>query len=114
MGDISQRDTLLHAGVEKAEVLICTVPDVLLKGINNERLVRMLRGMNPMAKIIATADVLSHANVLMEAGADYVSVARLREAPDLMQAVIAATEGLIVEKQDALKALLADRKEVLP
>ncbi len=38
-GDISQRDTLLHAGVEQAEVLICTVPDSVLKGITNERLV---------------------------------------------------------------------------
>jgi Kef-type K+ transport system membrane component KefB len=113
-GDISQRDTLLHAGVEKAEILICTVPDVLLKGINNERLVRLLRGLNPTAKIIATADVLSHANVLMEAGADYVSVARLREASDLLQAVVAATAGLIVEKQDALKLLLEERREVLP
>jgi alanine racemase len=77
-------------------------------------LVRLLRGLNPTAKIIATADVLSHANVLMEAGADYVSVARLREASDLLQAVVAATEGLIVEKQDALKLLLEDRREVLP
>jgi voltage-gated potassium channel Kch len=113
-GDISQRDTLLHAGVEKAEILICTVPDALLKGINNERLVRLLRGLNPTAKIIATADVLNHANLLLEAGADYVSVARLREAEDLLQAVAAAAEGLLDEKRDALKAVLDGRSEVLP
>jgi Kef-type K+ transport system membrane component KefB len=113
-GDISQRDTLLHAGVEKAEVLICTVPDALLKGINNERLVRLLRGLNPAAKIIATADVLSHANILLEAGADYVSVARLREAGDLLQAVVASAEGLLDEKRTALKDLLDGRSEVLP
>lgn len=113
-GDISQRDTLLHAGVEKAEVLICTIPDALLKGINNERLVRLLRGLNSKAKIIATADVLSHASVLLEAGADYVSVARLREAGDLLQAVVAASEGLIDEKRGGLKTLLEGRAEVLP
>ena len=113
-GDISQRDTLLHAGVEKAEILICTVPDALLKGINNERLVRLLRGLNPTAKIIATADVLSHANILLEAGADYVSVARLREASDLLQAVAAAAEGLLDEKRLVLKDLLDGRTEVLP
>jgi Kef-type K+ transport system membrane component KefB len=113
-GDISQRDTLLHAGVEKAEILICTVPDALLKGINNERLVRLLRGLNPKAKIIATADVLSHASMLLEAGADYVSVARLQEANDLLQAVVAAAEGLIDEKRTTLKDVLAGRSEVLP
>ena len=41
--DISQRDTLLHAGVDKAGVLISTIPDSLLKGTSNERLVRLLR-----------------------------------------------------------------------
>ena len=60
-GDISQRDTLIHAGVEHAEVLICTVPDSVLKGITNERLVRLLRGLNPKAKIIATAEFLAQA-----------------------------------------------------
>ena len=112
-GDISQRDTLLHAGVENAEVLICTVPDSVLKGITNERLVRLLRGLNPNAKIIATAEVLAHAETLLEAGADYVSVARLREADDLLEAVRAATKGLLSEKGAALKRILEGRQEVL-
>ncbi len=112
-GDISQRDTLLHAGVERAEVLISTVPDSMLKGTSNERLVRLLRGLNPNAKIIATAEMLVQAEVLLEAGADYVSVARLREASDLLEAVRAATEDLLHEKRDALKSLLKDRREVL-
>ncbi len=112
-GDISQRDTLLHAGVEKADVLICTVPDSVLKGITNERLVRLLRGLNPKARIIATAEVLGQVEVLLEAGADYVSVARLREADDLLEAVRAATEGLLGQKRTVLRKALADRREVL-
>ncbi len=112
-GDISQRDTLLHAGVEKAEVIVCTIPDSLLKGSSNERLVRLLRGLNPTAKIIATAEVLAQASLLLEVGADYVSVARLREADDLLSAVRAATEGLLDEKRTALKTALAGRNEVL-
>ncbi len=112
-GDISQRDTLLHAGVEHAEVLICTVPDSILKGINNERLVRLLRGLNPKAKIIATAEVLAQADILLEAGANYVSLARLREADDLLEAVRAATEGLIGQKRATLKRVLDGRHEVL-
>lgn len=112
-GDISQRDTLLHAGVEHAEVLICTVPDAVLKGTTNERLVRLLRGLNPTAKIISTAEVLAQAKVLLEAGADYVSVARLQEAGDLLEAVRAATEGLLGEKKRTLRKVLAGREEVL-
>ncbi len=112
-GDISQRDTLLHAGVEHAQVLICTVPDSILKGITNERLVRLLRGLNAKAKIIATAEVLSQAQLLLEAGADYVSIARLREADDLLEAVRAATEGLLRQKRATLKRTLEGRQEVL-
>lgn len=112
-GDISQRDTLVHAGVDKAEVLISTVPDSLLKGTNNERLVRLLRGLNPNAKIIATADVIAEAGRLLEAGADYVTVARLHEASDLLKAVRAATEGLLDEKRVELQAVLDERREVL-
>jgi Kef-type K+ transport system membrane component KefB len=112
-GDISQRETLLHAGVEHAEVILCTVPDSLLKGTTNEKLVRLLRGLNPTARIIAVAEVLSQAEALLEAGADYVSVARLREADDLLEAIRAATEGLLGQKREALQAKLRGRIEVL-
>ncbi len=112
-GDISQRETLLHAGVEHARVLICTVPDSILKGTTNERLVRMLRGLNPKAKIIATTEMLTEVESLLAAGADYVSVARLREASDLLEAVRAATEDLLEEKRAALQRTLEGRAEVL-
>jgi voltage-gated potassium channel Kch len=112
-GDISQRETLLHAGVERAEVLICTVPDSLLKGSSNERLVRLLRNLNPRAVIIATADVFSQVTVLEAAGANYVSVPRLHEAGDLLEAVRAASKGLIEEKWQQLQQSLSNRREVL-
>ena len=112
-GDISQRDTLLHAGLDKAEVLIATIPDSLLKGTTNERLVRLLRGLNPTAKIIATADVLAQAAQLLEAGADYVTIPRLHAANDLLEAIQAATEGLLDQKRDVLVEALRDRSEVL-
>ena len=113
-GDISQRDTLVHIGVAAAEVLICTVPDALLKGITNEKLVRQLRELNPKARIIAPADILADVPRLRAAGADYVSVARLGEAIDLCEAVRAAEEGLLDEKQADLELLLEKRDEVLP
>jgi Kef-type K+ transport system membrane component KefB len=112
-GDISHRETLVHAGVDKAEVLISIVPDSLLKGTTNERLVRLLRQLNPTAKIIATADVLAGADQLLDAGADYVTVPRLHQAGDLFEAVRAAREGLLDEKRAALREILRERREVL-
>jgi Kef-type K+ transport system membrane component KefB len=112
-GDISHRDTLVHAGVDKAEVLISTVPDSLLKGTTNARLVSLLRDLNPTAKIIATADVIAQAAELLDAGADYVNVPRLRQAGDLLEAVRAARDGLLDQKRTALREILLDRREVL-
>jgi voltage-gated potassium channel Kch len=112
-GDISQRDTLLHAGVEKAEVIVCTIPDSLLKGSSNERLTRLLRGLNSTARIIATAETLEQGRVLLEAGADYVSLSRLHEASDLLEAIRAADAGLLNEKRTTLQAVLQGRSEVL-
>lgn len=112
-GDISQQETLHHAGVGEAEVLVCTVPDSLLKGITNVKLVRQLRAMNPRAKIISTAEVLTEVPLLYAAGADYVSVARLDEAAELCEVLEATECHLLREKRDKLDCLLADRKEVL-
>jgi Kef-type K+ transport system membrane component KefB len=112
-GDISQRDTLVHAGVEQAQVLVCTIPDSLLKGTTNEKLVRLLRGLSPKASILATAESVSQAELLLEAGADHVSLPRLLEAGDLLETVRAATKGLLPAKRRALKIALAGRREVL-
>jgi Kef-type K+ transport system membrane component KefB/voltage-gated potassium channel Kch len=113
-GDISQRDTLAHAGVSHAEVIVCTVPDSLLKGITNEKLVRQLRELNPTARIIAPAELLDEVPRLRAAGADYVSLARLNVAADLYEAIRAAEEGLLSVKQGALETQLRERQEVLP
>lgn len=113
-GDISQRDTLAHAGIGRAEVIVCTISDSLLKGTTNEKLVRQLRELNPAARIIAPADLLADVARLRSAGADYVSVPRLEEASDLCEAVRAAEEGLLADKQAKLEELLTQRREVLP
>jgi Kef-type K+ transport system membrane component KefB len=113
-GDISQRETLMHAGIVHAKIILCTIPNALLKGTTNERFVRQLRELNPTAKIIVTADVLSEAPALYEAGANYLSLPRLDEAIDLCDALEAATGGLLEEKRAKVDALLANRSEVLP
>ena len=113
-GDISHPETLLHAGVSSAEILISTVPDALLKGTTNAKLVRHLREINPEAKIIAVADVLDQVASLYAAGADYVSVARLEEAAALCEVLEAIESNLLDDMRANLVERLDGRQEVLP
>jgi Kef-type K+ transport system membrane component KefB/voltage-gated potassium channel Kch len=113
-GDIAHVETLAHAGIAEAEIVISSVPDSLLKGTSNERLVRYVRAANPGAKIVATADVLSETQTLYAAGADYVTIARLDQANELVEVVTAAEAGLIDDMRSRLEARLRDRREILP
>ncbi len=113
-GDISNVDTLVHAGIGKAEIIILSVPDLLLVGANNEKLVRHVRSLNPTAKIVATADFLADVNDLYAAGADYVTVTRISDASELFSVIEAADAGLLAEKRAEMDVQLAERREVLP
>jgi Kef-type K+ transport system membrane component KefB/voltage-gated potassium channel Kch len=113
-GDISNVDTLVHAGVGKAEIIILSVPDSLLKGANNEKLVRHVRSLNTAAKIISTADVLSDVADQYAAGADYVVVTRLSDAHELFNVIEAADQGLLDDKRAEIDVRLSERREVLP
>jgi len=90
------------------------VPDSLLKGTTNEKLVRYVRAVNPTTKIVATAEVFSQVDDLYAAGADYVTVARLAEANELIEVVTAAEDGLLDQLREKLDPRLRDRREVLP
>ena len=113
-GDISQRDTLLHAGLGKAEIIICSLPDMLLKGASNRRLLQQLHELNPDAKIIVHAENLSDVETLYAAGASYISAPRLLEAAELLHAIEAADISLLHEKRAGQMAHLAGRDEVIP
>jgi Kef-type K+ transport system membrane component KefB len=113
-GDISNSDTLVHAGIGNAELIILSVPDSLLVGANNEKLVRHVRSLNPAAKIVATADLLADVNDLYEAGADYVTVTRINEARELFSVIEAVDAGLLEQKRAEMDMQLAERREVLP
>jgi len=113
-GDISNIDTLLHAGVAKAEIIILSVPDSLLKGANNEKLVRHVRSMNPDAKIISTADLLADVSDLYAAGADFVTVTRITDAAELYKVIEAVDSGLLADKRAEMDRRLSERREVLP
>ncbi len=113
-GDISNVDTLVHAGVGNAEIIILSVPDSLLKGANNEKLVRHVRSLNTTAKIVSTADLLADVEDQYAAGADYVVVTRLSDAHELFNVIEAADKGLLEDKRAEIDARLSERREVLP
>ena len=113
-GDISHRETLVHAGIDEAEIIVCSLPNTVLKGTNNLRLLREIRELNPHAKIIMQADLLADIPRLYQAGANYVSVPRLIEAQELCAVVQAARQNLLDEKRLELDRRLAERREVIP
>jgi voltage-gated potassium channel Kch len=113
-GDISQRETLVHAGADRAEVIVCSLPDSVLKGTNNLRLVRQLRELNRDAQIIATAESFPDVPALRAAGADYVSVPRLTESTELNDVLSAALNGTLSNLSDSRDPRLIERNEVLP
>ena len=112
-GDISQRETLVHAEIAHAEILVSTVPDYLLKGVTNEKLVRQLRSINPDAIIIAHADVLADIPRLYAAGASHVFVPRLIEAGELRRVLHAAEDGQLQPKRAEVDRCVSERREVL-
>jgi len=73
-GDITNADTLRHAGIEHARVVVSSISDWFLQGTNNLRLLRQARGLAPAARIVVTADSPAGALRLYAEGADYVLV----------------------------------------
>lgn len=71
-GDISSTETLKHAHIDQAQLIICTVPDLLLKGTSNLKLVYTLRTLSPKSTIVTTADFPEQVDDLKRTGADEV------------------------------------------
>lgn len=113
-GDISQRNTLHHAGVHHAEIIVCSLPDMVLKGASNRRMLRQLRELNPHAQIIVHAEKISDVPELYAEGANYVTVPRLLEASDLLKVLDAAQQNLLDEKRKEQSEQLEQRNEVIP
>ena len=115
-GDLSNSETLHHIGLNNAEIIVCTIPDDLLRGINNRSLVRVVRHINPDAIIIANAVSLDQVKPIYEAGADYVYMSRFEAAHALGEAVNEALENRIDdyrEKSAKKHWYTENRREVL-
>ena len=112
-GDVASQETLHHAAIHSAQVVVCTLPDSILKGTSNQRLLKQLLRSCPHAKIIVASETISGARALYDEGAHFVFVPRLHSAHRMAEVIrTARLEGLDhVRSQEY--AALQERDEVL-
>jgi voltage-gated potassium channel Kch len=113
-GDIGHSDVLKHANVAGAGLLVCTLPDSMLKGTTNVKLLRQISALAPDAKVIMTADFYYTASQLYDSGATFVFLPRLMSARELAVVVLAATTGQAEHMREEAMSALRVRDEVLP
>jgi Kef-type K+ transport system membrane component KefB len=115
-GDVGSIETLRHAGVGGAEVIVSTVPDHLLTGTTNAQLVKQLRGLAPRATIIANCTKVSEVPALRAAGADHVFRVASEVAIGVLPAIYAALNATLPSFLASLEeqhGLLEARAEVI-
>jgi Kef-type K+ transport system membrane component KefB len=112
-GDISHLDTLEHAGLEEAGIVLSTVSEDFLRGTDNVTLLRQIRRLNPHARVILTAETIERAHQMYAAGADYVILPRIETARAIVDVLDAIERGELDELRARALANLADRTEVL-
>ena len=113
-GDVDSIDTLRHAEISGADLVISTIQDSILKGTSNQRLMKQIRRHYPNAKVVVTAESTPKALELYSEGADYVFIPRLESARDLARIIEDSLEnGFDVAREQHL-AMLKQRNEVIP
>jgi Kef-type K+ transport system membrane component KefB len=112
-GDVAHADTLRHAGIENAELVISSITDDILRGTSNMRLMRSARAACPKARVMVTTDHVPQALQFYEAGADFVYLPRLHSSMQiariLKQGLIDGFDRIRVEEIEQL----SQRREVL-
>lgn len=113
-GDISNPDTLRVMQIEKAEMIICALPDRVLKGTTNLKLLFQLKKMAPEAKIILSSESVELARELYEKGASYVYIPRVIGAEALLEVI----QQMTIEGEEQIRSHsmenLSTRNEIIP
>jgi Kef-type K+ transport system membrane component KefB len=107
-GDVSHPDTLQHSGIGDAKLVISTIPDRILVGTNNLKLLRHVKALSPQAKIIMTAENADAALAMYAEGADYVLLPRRLAADKLYELI-----GSILNDDPALRELVGSEIDAL-
>jgi Kef-type K+ transport system membrane component KefB len=112
-GDIAHADTLRHAGIEEAELVVCSITDDVLRGTSNLRMLRNARATCPKAKVMLTTEHIPHALELYAAGADFVYIPRLHSASEIARILREGLAGGFEAARAGELERLSYRKEVL-
>jgi Kef-type K+ transport system membrane component KefB len=112
-GDISSVDTLKHAHVDCAKTIVCTIPDSILRGITNEKLLSLARRLCPQAQVVVTANTLQTALDLYHKGADFVFIPRIHSARFVAGIIAESLNQSIGRYREEEMADLAGRREIL-
>ena len=112
-GDISNAETLRHAGIEQADIVVSSISDWFLKGTDNLKLLRQVRGLAPSARVIVTADTLAAAARLYAEGADYVLIPPALAAEHIYNLLLdGSAAGLAEARRRQTEALDQPRSEL--
>lgn len=106
-GDISNSETLRHAGIERAAVIVSSISDWMLKGTTNARILRQARLLAPTAQIVVSADTAGGARQLYADGADYVVMAPVLTAHHLHEILGPGTVAAIKDARRRQERQLA-------
>ncbi len=112
-GDVAHMETLHHAKIHHAELVVCTIPDQILKGTNNERLLKKIRQLCPHAKAIVTADSPQKALDLYDRGADFVFIPRIHSSSQVAHIIESGLRDGLDNVRAEEMAHLRMRDEVL-
>lgn len=107
-GDISHLDTLYHAGIHDVKIVVSTIPDTILVGTDNLKIIRHMRDVCPNAKIIVTAESIERALKMYSEGADYVFIPRVLAADRLMSVI----DGILADSKK-MKMEISEEIELL-
>lgn len=113
-GDLSHTDTLEHAGVEHAKVIISTVSDDFLRSTSNLKLLQYLKKVAPAATVIVCAEDTPGAQAMYAAGADYVLLPRMIVASDTRRILAAIDTGDLSDLRAREQISLTRLTELLP
>ncbi len=107
-GDLANADTLRHAGIEGARVVVSSISDWFLQGTDNRRLLRQARGLAPAARVVVTADAPADALRLYAEGADYVLMPPALAAEHLYHLLLDGGLAALAAAREAQAKLLRE------
>jgi hypothetical protein len=112
-GDVAHVDTLQHAHIAGARLVVSTITDDILRGTSNFRILKNVRHLNPSAHVVVATDHIPQALAFYQAGADFVYVPRLHSAREMARILQhGLSRGFGEVRREAIAAL-TQRHEVL-